>query len=166
MVDPPNEPGVDTPKICYAIPDSDNTRGLVTRMWEYAQDFGPQIVIPSEGFVNFYEADPEGAIPTFQQSVNALTRIAPPEPLFQDVCSSCKFMHFFQRLALTRSSPRCNFLDSYFLRLCSNSGFNRKMAIPKIQHIDRVKICDACHSSLVPIRLRKVNDDFFVARLR
>ncbi|CAE7186285.1 unnamed protein product [Rhizoctonia solani] len=79
----------------YVKPNLDDTKILATRMWEYAQDFGPQIIWPPEGLESCDELDPEGAITTFRQSVTALTQRVSPEPLFHDVC-------YFYSVFLTR----------------------------------------------------------------
>ncbi|CAE6360091.1 unnamed protein product [Rhizoctonia solani] len=80
-------PSINAPTSCYVTPNLEDTKSTATRMWEYAQDFRPQIIWPPpEGLEKCDELDPEGAIPIFRQSVTTLTQKASPEPLFQDVC--------------------------------------------------------------------------------
>lgn len=66
------------------------TKSLAARMWEYAHDLGPRIVWPPEGYANCDELDPEGIAPAFRESIGALTRVTPIEPVFQDVFYFCE----------------------------------------------------------------------------
>ncbi|CAE7208470.1 unnamed protein product, partial [Rhizoctonia solani] len=61
------------------------TKSLAARMWEYAHDLGPRIIWPPPGCTNCDELDPEGVAPVFRESIAALTRTTPIEPVFQDV---------------------------------------------------------------------------------
>ncbi|KDN40035.1 hypothetical protein RSAG8_08356, partial [Rhizoctonia solani AG-8 WAC10335] len=98
MVGSFGEPAIVASAARYMTPNLGDTRNLATRMWECAQDFGPQTIWLPESLENCDEPDPEGVIPILKknrQSFMALTQRASPEPLFQDV-------YYFYSTFLTR----------------------------------------------------------------
>ncbi|KAF8754668.1 hypothetical protein RHS01_06117 [Rhizoctonia solani] len=76
-------------RFCTA-PGSRITKAQAIRMWEYAHDFGPRIIWPPKGCANSDELDPEGVAPVFRQSLMAMTRKTPIEPVFQEILYFCK----------------------------------------------------------------------------
>ncbi|KAG8696909.1 hypothetical protein FRC11_000397, partial [Ceratobasidium sp. 423] len=138
-------------------------------MWEYAQDFGPRIVCPPGGFANSDELDPEGAIPTFRQSVTALTQRIAPEPLFQDVCYfySTFLIRIFYDYALIPGSfadwiyQRFNTSNTSKYAMLSTaalfrSDFERSIMTPTWR---------ACAKELYSLAIRQLTHDLEDARL-
>ncbi|KAH7342136.1 fungal-specific transcription factor domain-containing protein [Rhizoctonia solani] len=63
-----------------------DTKSLATRMWGYAQDFGPRAIWPPEVSENPNTFDPEGAMPNLHRSIVRLNEKEVMEPMFQDMC--------------------------------------------------------------------------------
>jgi hypothetical protein len=97
-----------------------DTKVLVARMWDYAQDYGPKVVWPPADTRNNDEFDPEGLMPAVLQSIEIL-RIT-DEPVFHEMQNFCEyFKSATNSLCMTYSCGRFDILHSVLLRLRSNS---------------------------------------------
>ncbi|CEL54129.1 hypothetical protein RSOLAG1IB_06840 [Rhizoctonia solani AG-1 IB] len=65
------------------LPDLTHNKAMGTRIWEYAQDFGPRIIWPNRSTDDNDDFDPEGVMPLIRRSVATL-RIS-EEPNFQQM---------------------------------------------------------------------------------
>ncbi|CAE6436571.1 unnamed protein product [Rhizoctonia solani] len=65
------------------IPTHPKHLGL--KNWEYAQEFGPQVIWPPKDPEDDHYFDPEDVMPTIRNSIDFLTRTVVIEPVFQEM---------------------------------------------------------------------------------
>ncbi|CAE6478823.1 hypothetical protein ACGC1H_003067 [Rhizoctonia solani] len=64
---------------------SAHSKQLTLKSWEYAQDYGPQVIWPPNDSDESHSFDPEGAMPTLHRSIDILTQTVVIDPVFQEI---------------------------------------------------------------------------------
>ncbi|CAE6439643.1 unnamed protein product [Rhizoctonia solani] len=62
-----------------------HSKQLTLKNWEYAQDYGPQVIWPPKDLEESQDFDPEGVMPTLHKSIDILTQTVVIDPVFQEI---------------------------------------------------------------------------------